>query len=107
MEIAPWWGVASVAELRLRTHPRSFDSGTIGWSGEAFEHETDHGEANECGGSARVAFKLSRQPSIAAYPCERPLNDPALRQDHEAMRVRTLDDFDLPASCRANRSGSL
>ena len=66
------------------------------------KHEADHGEANECGGSVGVAFELPHQPSIATDPRERPLDNPTLWQDDKAVSVRSFDDFNFPASGRAN-----
>ncbi len=79
----------------------------MSWSRKASEHEADHREAKECGGSAGVTFELSHQSAISTDPSKRPLNDPALWQNYETMCVRALDDLDLPAACRANRSGGL
>ena len=68
------------------------------WLGQAFEHEADHGKANEGGDRSRVALEIAGQASIAADPGERPLDDPSFWQDDEAMEIGALDDLDLPAS---------
>lgn len=41
----------------IRADPRSWDSGARAWSGQEWEHDADHGEADEgCDGSG-VAFE--------------------------------------------------
>jgi hypothetical protein len=67
--------------------------------GQAPQHDSDHGEAHEGGGSARVSFEVACQAAIAADPCQRPLDDPSLGKYDEFMRLIALDDFDDPAPC--------
>ncbi len=69
---------------------------------QAFEHEADNGEAHEGESGARITFKLPRDSSIGADPCERSLHNPALGHYDKTMGVGALNDLDLPASCRAH-----
>jgi len=50
----------------------------------------------EGGGCPGVALEVARQASIAADPGERSLDDPALGQDDELVRLVARDDFDDP-----------
>ena len=77
----------------------------MAWPCQAFEHESDHGEADECRDTCRVTFEVARQTAIAADPCECPLDDPSLRQDDEAVKVGAFDDGDLPVAGGGNRPG--
>lgn len=70
-------------------------------SGQAPEHEADHGETDECCDGARVAFEVACQAPIAADPGEGSLGDPALGQHDELVQFGALDDFDDPTA-RAN-----
>ncbi len=70
----------------------------MSWSGQASEHESDHGEADEGGDRACIALEITRQASIAADPCEGSLDDPAFGQDDELVQFVALDDFDDPRS---------
>ena len=71
------------------------------WSGQSFEHEADHGEANESGDGSPVALEIAGEATVAADPGERALDDPALGQDDKAMRIVTLDDREPPGpGCR-------
>ena len=75
----------------------------MSWPGQASEHEADHGEANERGDAAGVAFEVARQASIATDPRQRSFDDPALRQGDEVMSFAALDDLEHPAACVSNR----
>jgi len=43
-----------------------------------------------------MTLEVSGQASVAADPGQGPLDDPAFRQDDEAMEIGSLDDFELP-----------
>jgi hypothetical protein len=89
----------------LRADPGSLDSGTKSWPGQAFEHDADHGEANEgCSGSC-VALEVSREAAVVADPGERALDNPSLGQDDEAMRLVSFDDLQLPGAGLGDGSG--
>lgn len=69
-------------------------------------HEADHGELHDCEFGARQVFEVPREAAAAAKPAERPLDNPAFGQDHEALgRIRALDDFEpsLPMRLAAAR----
>lgn len=68
------------------------------WLGQAAEHETDHGEADEGGNGASVALEIARQAAIAADPGQAPLDDPALGQSDELVQFAAFDDFHDPAA---------
>ena len=68
----------------------------MSWLGQASEHDTDHGEADEGGNGAGVSLEVARQAAVAADPCQRPLDDPTLGQDDELVRLGAFDDFDGP-----------
>jgi hypothetical protein len=70
----------------------------MAWSGQASQHETDHGEAEEGGDGTGVALEVSRQATIATDPGEGSFHDPAFGQDDEAMRFGALDDLEQPAA---------
>ncbi len=71
----------------------------MAWLGQAFEHETDHCEADEGGDCSRVALEVAAKAAVPADPGETALDDPSLRQDDEPMQIGALDDLDLPAAC--------
>jgi len=75
----------------------------MAWPGQAFEHDADHGEANEGSDGCRVAFEVARETAVSADPGECPLDDPSLRQDDETMKVGAFDNLDLPASRSGDR----
>ena len=50
------------------------------WLCQAFEHEADHGEAEERGDAGRIALEIARKPMVSADPREGPFDDPSLRQ---------------------------
>jgi len=68
------------------------------WAGQASEHDSDHGKADEGGHGARVALEVARQASIAADPGEGSLDDPAFGQDDELVQFVSFDDLDDPGS---------
>jgi hypothetical protein len=75
----------------------------MGWPGQASEHETDHGEADECGDGSGIALEITCQAAIMADPGQSSFDDPAFGQDDEVMRVGTLDDLEHPAACIGDR----
>ena len=60
------------------------------------EHEADHAEAEEGEGVAGEVLEVLGQPSAATEPSEGPLDDPALRERHEALLAGPADDFQAP-----------
>ena len=64
--------------VKVRADPRSWDSWTKAWSGQAAQHDADHGEANECGHGGCIAFEIAREAAIAADPGQGALDDPPL-----------------------------
>ena len=66
------------------------------WSGQATQHDADHGEAEEGGDGSGVALEVAGQAAVAADPGEGALDDPALGQDDEAMCIAALDDLQGP-----------
>ncbi len=69
------------------------------YPGQAPEHDADHGQANEGFGGSDGAFELSREAAVAADPCKRAFDDPALGKDDETVKLVSLDDLDCPRSC--------
>jgi hypothetical protein len=65
-------------------------------SGQAAQHDADHGEAEEGGDGSRVTLEVAGQATVAADPGKGALDDPALGQDDEAMGVAALDDLQGP-----------
>ena len=59
---------------------------------------------HEGGDGSRVALEIAHQASVAADPGERALDDPALRQNDELVRVGSFDDHQTPRSGRCNRA---
>lgn len=45
-----------------------------------------------------MTFKVPHQSTVSADPGKGPLDDPSFWQHHEAVEIRTFDDFDLPAT---------
>ena len=86
----------SMVTLRLIADPGSEDSGTRTWSGQASEHDADHGEANEGDDGAGVSLEVTGESAVAADPGEGALDDPSLGQDDEFVQLGALDDFELP-----------
>lgn len=70
----------------------------MAWFGQAFEHETDHCEADEGFDGCGITFKVPHQSSVSADPGEGPFDDPSFWQHDEAVEVGTFNDFDLPAT---------
>jgi hypothetical protein len=79
----------------------------MGWLGQSFEHDADHGQTNEGGGGSRVALEVAREATVAADPAERALDNPALGQDDEAMRLVAFDDLQLPGAGLGDGRGRL
>ena len=64
---------------------------------KAMKHQVNHGEVDEVFAGLRIELVVFAEPSVAAEPGERPLDDPAMRQDLEALGlVAPLDDFHDP-----------
>jgi len=90
---------------RLRADPRSLDSAAKICSGQAPQHDADHGEADECRDGSGIALEIPCETTAAADPGDRSLDDPSLRYDREAdCGVGPLDDVDHPGA--GSRSGS-
>ncbi len=68
------------------------------WSGQAAEHESDHGKTHESCDGAGIAFEVAGQAAIVADPCQGSLDDPAFRQDDELVQFVAFDDLDDPAA---------
>lgn len=60
---------------RLRAYPGSLDSWR-GICGKSPEHDTDHGEAEECSNGRCVAFEVASQATVTTDPRERSFDDP-------------------------------
>jgi len=60
---------------------------------EAPKHDADHGETDEGSNGGGIALEVARQASVAADPCERPLDDLAFWQNLESGSIRPLDDL--------------
>ena len=76
----------------LRAHPGSLDS----WRGicsKSPEHDTDHGEAEECSNGRCVAFEVASQATVTTDPRECSFDDPPFRQHLKSSSVRSLDDL--------------
>ncbi len=74
----------------------------MAWPGQAFEHDADHGEADEGDDGPGIALEVAGEAPVAADPGECSLDDPALGQNHEAVRVSALDDLQRPAAGRGD-----
>ena len=68
------------------------------WSGQATQHDADHGEAEEGGDGSGVALEVAGQSAVAADPGKGALDDPAFGQDDKAMGVAALDDLQGPSA---------
>ena len=79
----------------------------MSWPGQALEHDADHGETNEGGGGSCVALEVARETTVVADPSERALDNPALGQDDEAMRLVAFDDLQLPGASLGDGGGRL
>ncbi len=51
----------------------------MAWPCQAFEHDADHGEANEGGDGCRIAFEITCKAAISVDPGEFSLDDQLLR----------------------------
>ena len=68
--------------------------------GKPPEHDADHGEADERSDGGGISFEVARQTTVAADPCERPLDDPAFWQNLKSGNARSPDDLQAPAPVR-------
>ncbi len=77
-------------------------------SGQTLYHDLDHSEMDErCGGSGQT-FEVTGEPSVAADPGQRALDDPPLGQDDEALGLgRAFDNLDPPITAPARRLSRL
>ena len=64
------------------------------WSGQATQHDADHGEAEEGGDGFGVALEVAGQAAVAADPGKGALDDPSLGQHDEAMSIASFDDLE-------------
>jgi hypothetical protein len=69
------------------------------WPCQAFEHDADHGKANERGDAVRIALEVARQAPVSADPRECSFDNPSPGENDEAMKIGAFDDLDLPATC--------
>ena len=65
---------------------------------QAAEHEADHGEADESDSFTRVTLKVFGKAAAGTNPSEGALDDPAFREDDEAMHFVALDDLQRPGA---------
>src|SRR5258708_11718575 len=84
--------------LCLRADSGSLDSGIRSYLGQASEHDTDHGEADEGNDGGGVSLEVASEPAIARDPGKGALDDPSLGQDDELVGFTPLDDFKLPST---------
>ena len=77
----------------------------MGWSGQASEHDADHGETDEGRGGSRVALEVAREAAIVADPGEGSFDDPPFGQDDEAVELVSLDDLQLPGAALGQSVG--
>jgi len=68
----------------------------MSWSGQASEHDADHGESDPGGDGSAIAFEVAGEMTVAADPGEAAFDDPAFGQDDEAVGVAAFDDLDRP-----------
>lgn len=71
-------GLLSAYLRVLRADSESKHSGTMVWSGQAPEHDADHGEPDESDDGAGVSFEVALESSVSADPREGALDDPSL-----------------------------
>ena len=76
-------------------------------SGQASEHDGDHGESEEGGDGSGVALEVAGQSAVAADPGEGALDDPAFGQDDEAVGIAALDDLQSPGTGLGDQLGHL
>ena len=79
----------------------------MGWSGQATQHDADHGEAEEGRDGSGVTLEVAGQAAVAADPGKSTLDDPSLGQDDEAMGIAALDDLQAPEAGRGDHLGHL
>ena len=79
----------------------------MGWSGQAAQHDADHGEAEEGRDGSGVTLEVAGQAAVAADPGKSTLDDPSLGQDDEAMGIAALDDLQAPAAGLGDEFGHL
>ena len=73
-------------------------------SGQASEHEFDHGEVDEGTSGSGEVFEIAGEAAVSADPGEGSLNDPAFGLEDEAFgRIAALDDLDAPVAGTAGR----
>ena len=77
------------------------------WSGQATQHDADHGEAEEGGDGSGIALEVAGEAAVAADPGKGALDDPAFGQDDEAMGIAALDDLQSPRTGLGNNLGHL
>jgi hypothetical protein len=77
----------------------------MSWPGQALEHDADHGKTHEGLRGSCVALEVARQATVVADPGERALDDPALGQDDESMRLVAFDDLQLPGAALGDGGG--
>ena len=83
----------------LRADPRSLDSAAKICSGQAPEHDADHGEADEGCNGLGIALEIPCETTATADPGDCSFDDPSLRYDLEAdCSVWPLDDVDHPGA---------
>ena len=82
----------------LRADSGSLDSGIRSYLGQASEHDTDHGEADEGNDGGGVSLEVASEPAIASDPGKGALDDPSLGQDDELVGFTPFDDFKLPST---------
>jgi hypothetical protein len=73
---------------------------------ELSEHEADGGEAEECKRAVVAVFPITSQAPASVEPRDRPLNNPALGFNDEALGLlASLDDLDRQARHRLGGTG--
>jgi len=89
---------AAERDYELRADSGSLDSGIRSYLGQASEHDTDHGEADEGNDGGGVSLEVASEPAIASDPGKGALDDPSLGQDDELVGFTPFDDFKLPST---------
>jgi len=79
----------------------------MGWSGQAAQHDADHGEAEEGRDGSGVTLEVAGQAAVAADPGKSTLDDPSLGQNDEAMGIAALDDLQAPGAGLGDEFGHL
>jgi hypothetical protein len=75
----------------------------MAWSGEASEHEPNHGEMDIGDGEAGPVFEVLGEAMASTEPSEGSLDDPALGQHLEAFGLTGAFDDHLPRLARRRR----